>query len=89
MRPSAGFVAFVADATVHVANQLVDQRQPEPLPVLLARDERLEDVFAQRRVYVGRGEVLDLGDVVLKPARFLTVSLEQEAQLMMRRAKMI
>src|SRR5690348_11163525 len=53
MRPPAGFVALVADPAIHVAHELVDQRQPEPLPVLLARDERLEDVVAQRRVDPG------------------------------------
>ena len=53
MRPPAGRVAFVADAPVHVAHQLVDQRQAEAMAVLLARDEGLEDVLAHRRIDAG------------------------------------
>ena len=46
MGQPAGVVAIVGDPAVHLAHQLADQREAEPLPALLGRDERLEDVVA-------------------------------------------
>ena len=49
--PACTLIAFVADAPIHVSYELVDQRQTQALPVLLARYERLEDVLSQGWVY--------------------------------------
>src|SRR4051812_8294508 len=51
VRPSS--LAVVADAPVHVGDQLAHQRQAEALAVLLAGHERFEDRLAQRGIDAG------------------------------------
>src|SRR5690606_38833443 len=51
--------ALLTDTTIHVADQLADERKAQTLAVLLAGDERLKNMLAQSWVYA-RSVVADL-----------------------------
>ena len=74
MGEAGALVAVVRDAPVHVAHQPVDQRQPQPLSVLLAAHERFEDMVAQFAPSRTTQEWIDLmeeADIPVMPVRML------------------
>ena len=64
-------LARILDDAAHVADQLVDQREAQPLPLRLARDERIEQMLGD--VGGRAGAVVDHADLdrqrLARPAR--------------------